>query len=140
MTMAASSRRVVGSKSTASGVLTLRDPPYAYFRLSLQSGQPRQVAAVDDITLRSYLTAALQQYLGLTGTAISVDILQTEGSSAVIRVPSDDETAVAAAVSQWTTAKGGGALSLRIEARGAWLGGVVGRTSPDNGKLWTPES
>ncbi|KIW96862.1 uncharacterized protein Z519_02253 [Cladophialophora bantiana CBS 173.52] len=104
--------------------ITLRSPPYSYFHLRLHAMPTQADQTLDEITLRSYLTAALQQYLGLTGTAIPVDVLKVEGPNAWIRVPCDDEVAVTAAVSQWVGVKG---VSLGIEARGSWLGGVVAR-------------
>ncbi|OAP56864.1 hypothetical protein AYL99_08976 [Fonsecaea erecta] len=103
---------------------TLRNPPHSYFHLRLHAMPPPADQTLDEITLRSYLTAALQQYLGLTGAAIPVDILKVEGPNAWIRVPCDDEVAVTAAVSLWVGAKG---VSLGIEARGSWLGGVVAK-------------
>ena len=122
-------------REAATTAFTLRNPPYAYFHLSLRSLSSQASQDLDEITARSYLTAALQQYLGLTGTSIPVDILKTDGASVWIRVPRDDEAAVAAAVSQWTSPKG---VSLKIDARGSWLGGVVTRGGRD-AKLWTLE-
>ncbi|KAL6242815.1 hypothetical protein RBB50_010461 [Rhinocladiella similis] len=117
---------------------TLRNPPYSYFHLSLRSLSPGEPAQfLDEITTRSYLTAALQQYLGLTGTAIPIDILKTEGPNAWIRVPKDDEPGVAGALAQWTSPKG---VNLRIEGRGSWLGGVVGGGKDAANELWTLES
>ncbi len=119
---------------------TLRNPPYAYFHLSIQSLAalpPQSSQSLDEITARSYLTAALQQYLGLTGTAIAIDILKVEGPNVWIRVPRDDESAVTAALSQWCSAKG---VSLRVEARGSWLGGVAASGGGvDDAKLWSLE-
>jgi ribonuclease P/MRP protein subunit POP8 len=117
----------------ATTTITLRNPPYSYFHLSLKSLTPQASAHVDELTIRSYLTAALQQYLGLTGTAIPIDILKVQNQDAWIRVPRDDEVAVTAAVSQWAGSKG---VSLKIEARGTWLGGVVSR---GRSKMWTLE-
>ncbi|KAK4945205.1 hypothetical protein LTR10_015631 [Elasticomyces elasticus] len=126
---------IANKHESTTTAFTLRNPPYAYFHLSLRLLSPQASPDLDDITARSYLTAALQQYLGLTGTAIPIDILKTEGASVCIRVPRDDEGAVAAAVSQWASPKG---VSLRIDARGSWLGGVIARGGRD-AKLWTLE-
>lgn len=118
---------------------TLRNPPYTYFHLSLQSLalQPQSPQALDDVAARSYLFAALQQYLGLTGTAIPIDILQVEDRNVWIRVPREDEVAVTAALSQWVGARG---VSLRIEARGNWLGGVLATKAEKDVKLWTMQA
>ncbi|KAK5393708.1 hypothetical protein LTR07_001159 [Exophiala xenobiotica] len=128
--MATSKMTQRDSSTTTS--FTLRNPPYAYFHLSIQSLQ------FNEITARSYLTAALQQYLGLTGTAIEIDILKVEGAHIWIRVPRDDEFAVTAALSQWCSSAEG-SVSLRVEARGSWLGGVAASGGATNGKLWSLE-
>ncbi|KIW75634.1 hypothetical protein Z517_10376 [Fonsecaea pedrosoi CBS 271.37] len=117
---------------TTTTTFTLRNPPYSYFHLHLHTIPLHTDQALDEITLRSYLSAALQQYLGLTGGAIPVDILKVEGSDAWIRVPSDDEVAVTAAVSQWVGVRG---VSLAIVARGSWLGGVVAKGATKG--LWS---
>jgi ribonuclease P/MRP protein subunit POP8 len=125
-------------KEPTTATITLRNPPFSYFHLRLTSLEEQaQQQPLDELTIRSYLTAALQQYLGLTGTAIPIDILKVDGAqNAWIRVPRDDEVAVTTAVSQWVGSKG---VNLRIEARGTWLGGVVARRGRAGGKLWSPE-
>lgn len=116
---------------------TLRNPPYSYFHLRLRTlSSQHQQPALDEITVFSYLTDALKQYLGLTGTAIPIDILKVEGLSAWIRVPHDDELAVTAAITQWVSARG---VSFQIEARGPWLGGVVTQGMANTRKLWSLE-
>ncbi|KAK5225458.1 hypothetical protein LTR47_009305 [Exophiala xenobiotica] len=134
--MATSKMTQRDSSTTTS--FTLRNPPYAYFHLSIQSLQFSQSQSLDEITARSYLTAALQQYLGLTGTAIEIDILKVEGAHIWIRVPRDDESAVTAALSQWCSLAEG-SVSLRVEARGSWLGGVAASGGATDGKLWSLE-
>lgn len=116
---------------------TLRKAPYSYFHLSLRpliatSQAPHDL---DEISARAYLTLALQQYLGLTGTAVSIDILKVEARDVWIRVPSEDEVAVTASLSQWAGSKD---LTWRIQQRGTWLGALVGNTHDQ--KLWTLES
>jgi ribonuclease P/MRP protein subunit POP8 len=90
---------------------------------------------LDAITARTYLTSALSQFLGLTGTAIPIDILKIETSSPStpdaknilwIRVPRDDAAAVAAAVSSWIGGtRAGGGVAWRIRAKGSWLAALV---------------
>jgi ribonuclease P/MRP protein subunit POP8 len=125
------------SSSEPAVSFTLRKAPYSYFHLSLRSLIATSQAPhdLDEISVRSYLTLALQQYLGLSGTAISIDILKVEGRDVWIRVPSEDEVALAASLSQWTGSKD---LAWRIEQRGAWLGALVGNTNAQ--KLWTMDS
>ena len=105
--------------------LSIRNPPYTYLNLVLltstlsSSSQP----PVDILTARTYLTSALSQYLGLTGTAIPIDFLKVEGRSVWIRVPREDGVALVGALSQWVGKEGD--VSWRVKAKGEWLGSVV---------------
>lgn len=115
---------------------TLRSAPYTYYHLSLRHLAPtltQAQQAVDEITTRSYLTSALQQYLGLTGTAISIDILKVQDRHVWIRVPREDEPSVTASISQWVGIKD---VAWRIEGKAAWLGGLVGRGGRGR-EVWT---
>lgn len=88
--------------------------------------------SLDEITLRTHLTSALNQYLGVTGTAIPVDIFKVESATgeAWVRIPRDDERAVVAALSQWA---GKGGIVVRILGRGSWLGGLIGGEGDGDG-------
>lgn len=120
---------------------SFRHPPYTYLHLSLvtlPSASPlhhqlSRPTPLDAITALSYLTSALQQALGLTGTAITIDILKVEDLDVWIRVPYEDGSAVMAAISQWSSPTKGAAL--RVRGRGAWLGGLVGKGI--GSKLWS---
>lgn len=92
--------------------------------------------ALDPLTAKTYLTAALSQYLGLSGTAIPVDILKignrlgrSDGKSAWIRVPYEDAAPVTAAMSSWIGADSGSGSSnvaWRVVSRRSHLGALVG--------------
>lgn len=108
---------------------TLRNPPSTYLHLNvitLVNNTPSQVTALDEITLRTYLTAALTEYLGITGTAIPINILKVDSTSgeAWVSLPREDERAMVAALTQWV-GKGGGVV-IRVVNRGSWLGGLIG--------------
>ncbi|KAL1842492.1 hypothetical protein VTJ49DRAFT_5098 [Mycothermus thermophilus] len=133
--------------------LTLRSPPFAYAHLQLvtpptstEAPNPavsEQPALLDNLQLRSYLTAALRQFLGDTGAAIPLDILLLRGASAWVRVPREDLAAFAAAVTAFEGLASGndpssdpaGLMLLRVMACGDWLGALVGRD--EEGVLWT---
>lgn len=62
---------------------TTRNPRWSYLKLELISHhqQQKQTTALDALTTRTYLTSALSQFLGLTGSSIPVDILKVSSSS-----------------------------------------------------------
>jgi len=86
---------------------TIRSPPWSYFHLRLitpSAPVPLPAPAMPDLdalTIRALLTQPLQQYLGLTGAAIPVDVLAASGRDAWVRVPSEEERSVRAAVAGW---------------------------------------
>lgn len=120
---------------------TLRTLPYSYLHLRIanqaansSSHKQKEQLELDEVTVLSHLTNALGQYLGLTGTAIPIDILKVEASEAWIRLPVEGERAVVAALSQW----GRGGVALRVLGRGSWLGGL--QRGVDDAKLWSLEA
>ena len=118
--------------------VTLRTTPYSYLQLSVTSVDGRVARhPLDTITARTYLTSALSQYLGLTGTAIPIDILKVTDQDFWVRVPKEDASAVVAAVGQWANASVG--ISLKVEGRGDWLGGVVASGEMRRDKLFSLE-
>ena len=114
------------------GSLTIRNPPYTYLNLILLTSTPSSSSSqppLDILTARTYLTSALSQYLGLTGTAIPIDFLKVEGRSVWIRVPREDGVALVGALSQWVGKEGD--VSWRVKAKGEWLGCVVAGNGDD---------
>ncbi|MCJ1247279.1 hypothetical protein MMC30_004493 [Trapelia coarctata] len=108
---------------------TIRSLPYTYLHLTLLSppllSSPSAIASppIDALTVRRHLTSALNQFLGITGTAISIDILKVEGRDCWIHVPREDGQAVVQALTAWTGEREG--VAWRIKGRGGWLGGVA---------------
>lgn len=123
------------SKSHELASRTIKTPAFSYAWLELIS-DPRNEASLDNLTVRSYLTAAFSQFLGLTGSSISVDILKVEDRECWIRVPREDLSAVLAALGGWMgRGENNSEVGWRIRGSGNWLGTVVGRRSVE--KLWT---
>ena len=96
---------------------------------------------LDEITVRSYLTSALTQFLGLSGAAISVDILKVEaaegkkvddGGEVWVRVPREDLAPFLAAVGGWVGE--GGKVGWRVKGSGNWLSELVG--GKDGERIW----
>ena len=106
---------------------TIRSLPFTYLHLSLITPATltkpiARLPEVDILTVRTHLTSALSQFLGITGTAIPIDILKVESRDCWIRVPREDGQAVLQAVTAWT----GDGVAWRIMGSGGWLGAVVG--------------
>ncbi|OJD24555.1 hypothetical protein ACJ73_04087 [Blastomyces percursus] len=135
-------RKAADNFAVGSGLpinFTSRKPPWSYLKLQLIT-QPdlSSSPSLDALTARTYLTSALSQFLGVSGTSVSIDILKIEtippGQNILwIRVPRDDSAAVVAAVSSWV---GGGPqtgvnVSWRIRAQGGFLGALVGGTGKE---------
>ncbi|KAM4056033.1 hypothetical protein HRG_002957 [Hirsutella rhossiliensis] len=101
---------------------TIKAPPFSYAHLELYTDRGPDdnggAAELDNLQVRSYCTAALRQFLGLTGVAISVDILKVEGSECWVRVPRPHLGSFAAAIT-------------------AWKGTSEGGTHSDGSKLWS---
>ena len=105
---------------------TAASPAFAYAHLELvtDGAEPTEL---DNLQVRSYCSAALRQFLGITGEAISIDILKAQGADCWLRVPRQDLGPFAAAVTAWTGAtEGGSRRILRVKQCSDWLGAMVG--------------
>lgn len=106
------SKRKRANKNTTLSNFTIRNPPWSYVHLSLNSpAKPSSgsvPATVNDVKARSYLQYALSQFLGLHGSAIPIDILNLSGADVWVRVPREDASAVVAAVGGWVGKEGEG--------------------------------
>ncbi|KAK4137609.1 hypothetical protein BT67DRAFT_438863 [Trichocladium antarcticum] len=126
------------TKTLTLATATLARPPFAYAHLSLAAQQPPTLT-LDALQARSYLTAALSQFLGATGTAIPLDILLVQDASVWVRVPEPDLAAFAAAVTAFpgiaSSPAAGPTMLLHLRGSGNWLGSLIGRE--EEGRLWT---
>ncbi|RKF59363.1 hypothetical protein OnM2_060010 [Erysiphe neolycopersici] len=104
---------------------TISTPLSAFICLQLNAENSISIS-LDNLTVHSYLVAALTQFLGLTGAAISFDILKVERDVCWIRVPREDMSAVLAAVSSWNgTSSDPGKLGWIVKAKGNWLSCLI---------------
>lgn len=110
---------------------TIKTPPHAYAHLQVICPTDPDMI-LDELTLRQHLTAALKQFLGVTGMGISIDILKVSGPECWVRIPREDLGAFTSAVTAWVGA--GSASGFRVCAAGDWLGALVGRH--DQSQLW----
>lgn len=141
-------KKSLSSSHRAHTTLRLSHPPYAYLHLFLTSSSsisttntrhtgasPKQsLIELDALTIRTHLTVALSSFLGLTGTAIPIDVMKHSGyvngeNDIWIRVPTEDRSAVVAALGAWMgrgDKEEDGTFGWRVLDTGAWLPGVVG--------------
>jgi ribonuclease P/MRP protein subunit POP8 len=114
----------------------IKAPPYSYAHLELFNAVPANTAELDALQVRSFCTAALKQFLGVTGMAIPLDILKVEGQGCWLRLPRDDLGAFTASITAWQgTTQDGVHSILRIRGCSDWLGALVGQQ--DEQRLWT---
>jgi ribonuclease P/MRP protein subunit POP8 len=117
------------SKSREIYSTTIRSPTYAYAHLELIATNN---LILDDLQLRSYLTAALKQFLGATGSGMPIDILKVQGKESWVRIPRQDLGGFAAALTAWSGS--GNSTGFIVRAAGDWLGALVGWHDQRN--LW----
>lgn len=157
---ASNSKRKASSTEASNQVahFTTRNPSWTYLKLQLvyQPGTPTAVQnqPLDALTARTYLTSAFSQFLGIYGTAISVDILKIDSPTSTaatvnpamnpqkdvwIRVPRQDARAVVTALSSWVgnnkSAQNAGSVAWRVCAKGNFLGALV---AGSGGNLFIP--
>lgn len=123
-------------KATTLRTLPLR-PTSSYAHLELISPTTSPTPpTLDTLQAHSYCLAALTRFLGDTGAAVPVDVLKVEGSCCWVRVPAEDLSAFAAAVTAWGGTKDGGVdVLFRILGCSDWLGCLVGGEGQED--LWT---
>lgn len=116
---------------------TIRAPPFSYacLELKIESLQLPSSTSLDELTVRSYITSALTQFLGITGSAISVDILKIERRQCWVRVPRQDLSPFVAAVGGWTGLTEDGDVGWNLKAKGNWLSSLV--TQVEAGEVWS---
>ena len=122
----ATRKRRKASKPSTLSQFTIHNPSWAYIHLTLvtssnlpgaNTSMQAPSAHLDGITAHLHLQAALQQFLGLHGTAIPIDVMRLDKQDVWIRVPRDDGSAVVAAVGGWI---GKGGEGWRIKDWGYW--------------------
>ena len=112
----------IRSHQAQESTIPLRKPPHTYLHLTLTVTLGSHHDPQDPLTARTYLTSALTQFLGLTGTAIPIDLLKVTERDVWIRLPREDGGAVVAALGQWANASLG--VSLQVVGRSEWLGAL----------------
>ncbi|KAF3041544.1 hypothetical protein E8E12_006861 [Didymella heteroderae] len=123
---------------------TFRKPTWSYFHLTIitpgtasqtpsASAAPSDSRNVDALTVSTLLMQPLTAYLGITGSAVPIDILHTQGRNTYVRIPRQDARAFRAGLSNWIGScdagsvpgvKEGGRVNVawRVIAEGGSLG------------------
>ncbi|KAL7274509.1 hypothetical protein RUND412_002591 [Rhizina undulata] len=116
----------------------LKNPDWSYAHLKMIYDQHSRTAPSyhpDIITWRTTLTAALTQFLGITGSAIQVDILHLERDEAWLRVPLRDLINFTTATSGFVGASEDGCVGFQTLGAGKFLMGLVGRATEED--IWS---
>lgn len=114
---------------------TVKAPQFSYAHMELVTEDTTKTLDLDNLQVKSYCTAALRQFLGLTGMGMSMDILKVESRECWVRVPRQDLGSFAAAITAWRgTTEGDVSCLLRIKQCSDWLGTMVGSNGQD--RLW----
>jgi len=118
---------------------TIKTPPWTYIHLNLLTSDPISTphTKLDLLTARTYLTNALTQFLGLSGSAIAVDFLKLEDGvendgrcgDVWIRVPREDAGVFLAAVGGWVSGTG---VGWKVLSWGNWLGALQGGSTTES--------
>lgn len=112
----------------------IKAPAFSYICLQVIS-ELEKPPDLDLLTARSCITAAVTQFLGLTGSAISVDILKVDQKECWIRVPREDLSVAVAALGAWIGGTElGGRIGWRVKAVGNWLSVLLAQSSSQD--LW----
>ncbi|KZL69955.1 hypothetical protein CT0861_12693 [Colletotrichum tofieldiae] len=131
--------RETGKKSHELLTCTIKTPPFSYAQLELVTDSLQALdatAGLDNLQVRSYCNAALRQFLGVTGSAIPIDILKVDGNQCWLRVPRPDLSPFAAAITAWAgVSEQGSRRVLRVKQCSDYLGAIVGADGQD--KLWS---
>jgi ribonuclease P/MRP protein subunit POP8 len=120
-----SAKKGKSNASRTHHLATLRSPAWTYFHLHLYTLSPSastsaSATPLDALTVRRHMTAALSRFLGLTGTAIPLDILKLDADHVWIRVPRLDAVAVHEALASWVGEDSGGQKWV-VKGRSDWL-------------------
>ncbi|KAG5927233.1 hypothetical protein E4U42_002428 [Claviceps africana] len=123
-----------GQATTAYSALTTSltaEQRFSYAHLELASDGPQPIT-LDDLMVKSYMTAALKQFLGLTGLAIPIDILKAQDATCWVRLPREDMASFAAAITAYRGSREGDTqYVLRIKGSSNWLGLLIGKAAQE---------
>ncbi|OAQ63489.1 hypothetical protein VFPPC_14670 [Pochonia chlamydosporia 170] len=96
--------------------------PFSYAHLELITDGPQEIH-LDNLLVKSYCTAALKQFLGLTGQAVPIDILKAENRACWVRLPKEDLKSFSAAITAYNgVSEGDTRYILRMKRCSDWLG------------------
>ncbi|KAG6056674.1 hypothetical protein E4U17_002032 [Claviceps sp. LM77 group G4] len=111
--------------------IPLAEQPWSYAYLELATDGPQPIT-LDNLMVKSYMTAALTQFLGLTGSAIPIDILKAQDSICWVRLPREDMDSFAAAITAYRGSREADTqFVLRMKGSSNWLGLLLGQVAQE---------
>ncbi|KAJ2896740.1 uncharacterized protein MKZ38_005268 [Zalerion maritima] len=115
---------------------TIRSNTWGYAHLKMVPEGHINRLELDNLQAKSLCTSAFSQFLGISGTAISVDILKVANAELWVRLPGRDLSRFSAAVSAYRgSVISGNQYSLYIVACSEWLGALVSQEGQPS--LWS---
>lgn len=119
--------------------ITVKNPEWSYAHLKMTYDPPYTAESPsyppDILTWRTTLTICLTQFLGIMGSSLHIDILHIESDEAWLRLPKNDMTMFAAAVSGYVgESDEGKSVGFKTLGTGDFLMGVVGKGEEET--LW----
>ncbi|KAK6350624.1 hypothetical protein TWF718_003811 [Orbilia javanica] len=116
---------------------TVRKPEWQYLHLRMTFDPPHPPTFTspsyppDLLTWKTHLSTALNQFLGIAGTAIPVDFLHLDGPEVWMRLPREDATRFMAAIGGWGSEIEGRSVGFRVLGSTEFLMGIVGGDGRD---------
>lgn len=116
---------------------TVRKPEWQYLHLRMTFDPPHPPTYTspsyppDLLTWKTHLSTALNQFLGIAGTAIPIDFLHLEGPEVWMRFPREDATRFIAAIGGWGSEVEGRNVGFRVLGSTEFLMGIVGGDGRD---------
>lgn len=111
------------SKNLTIAQFSVRHPTWTYVHLK-HINSSNTASRIDETTVSLWIDAALAQFLGMHGRAISIDYLKLEGQDIFIRIPNQDHQAFIAALTNWI---GRNSDALRTVGWSSWDANAYGQ-------------
>ncbi|KAK6541517.1 hypothetical protein TWF694_007324 [Orbilia ellipsospora] len=116
---------------------TIRKPEWQYLHLRMTFDPPHPPDHTspsyppDLLTWKTHLSTALNQFLGISGTAIPIDFLHSDVSEVYLRIPREDAPRFMAGITGWGEDIEGRTVGFRVLKSAEFLMGIAGGEGRD---------